>query len=565
MKQVRIDRSRIETAQRCKRLRYHQYHDGPAHIGIESAKKPLPLVVGGSVHRGLEVLLREGQALNDAPTKHYYNGTEYIVGVDWGVEVWRELEDRAVAAALADFAQYTGALELDTTESSQLQPAATSESFTQQLAGSLGLSPEDAGLGNLEQRFAASRNQFDEYLEREQAALVEALVRAYSRRRLRPLLEQFVVLEVEREGEWQLSDDFHVGRESLTGKGEYDNGLRQLWFMSRPDALLLERESQQLYILSFKTAASWDIRKERDAQHDMQGISEAIEPEQRLGKWWYDAEKGGSGMTRVTREGCSQATFDYLQSCAAPPRILAIRYEYILKGERWTDKDLSLRTGLAARSQRSSLIRKYVAHSVPQSRSSAPPFAHGDVCVSWDYTRPEDMKESKLAWQNWKSEPVWESGTIRDWIDKLDASHEVMSGEDSTVGMEPRLLGWKSDAQALGVLKQHPLDEVFIPPIVIYRGEDEIRDWVEQVEAQEREIAEHVELVQAATDEGERRSQLNKHFPFTRRACEYPTTCSMTKICWGVDTMRADPIGSGVYKQRTVNHPMELLVQIAEV
>jgi hypothetical protein len=547
MKIAKTDRSRIETAQRCARLRWHQYHDGPERIGIQSAKTPLPLVVGLAVHKGLEILLREGQALRD---KYAHSNLDEIVCT----RSWTEIEEHAVADALADFSQYTGALELDTTEAAQLSPTTTSESFTQQLAGSLGLSPEDAGLGNLEQRFAASRNQFDEYLEKEQAALVEALVRAYARRRLRPLLEQFVVLEVEREGEWMLSKWDGTTDTDPDVATPYD---WQLWFMSRPDALLLERESQQLYILSFKTAAQWDIRKERDAQHDMQGISEAIEPERRLAEWWHQVNEGDTFKAQLGFD-IPTPMYKFLRSQPAPPRILAIRYEYILKGERWTDKDLSLRTGLTARTQRSPLIRKYVAHSVPQTKTATPPFAHGAVCVSWDYVRPDDMKESKLAWQNWKSEPVWESGTIHDWIDKLDASHEVMSAEDSTVGMEPRMLGWKSDAQALGVLQQHPLDQVFIPPITVYRNEDEARDWLEETEAQERRIAEAVELVHAAPDEGERRTQLNIHFGKTRRACEYPTTCSMVKVCWN-DTVKADPIGSGLYKVRKVNHPMELV------
>jgi hypothetical protein len=479
--------------------------------------------------------------------------------------------------ALADFSQYTGALELDTAEAAQLSPTTTSESFTQQLAGSLGLSPEDAGLGNLEQRFAASRNQFDEYLEKEQAALVEALVRAYARRRLRPLLEQFVVLEVEREGEWLMGQ---WGNKSIHHEAvhQYFDEDWQLWFMSRPDALLLERESQQLYILSFKTAAQWDIRKERDAQHDMQGISEAIEPERRLAEWWNAVSQMtacfptqhqpiedalGHGSIKVAHNGNTYdipaPMYRFLADQPAPPRILAIRYEYILKSERWLDKDLSQRFGLTCRTQRSPLIRKYVAHSVPQTKTATPPFAHGDVCVSWDYVRPDDMKESKLAWQNWKSEPVWESGTIRDWIDKLDASHEVMSAEDSTVGMEPRMLGWKSDAQALGVLQQHPLDQVFIPPIVVYRNEDEVRDWVEQVEAQERRIAEQVEMIHAATDEGEKRSLMNQFAPMTRRACEYPTTCMAVSLCYGSEEARRDPLSTGKYKPRKVNHPMELV------
>ena len=44
-----------------------------------------------------------------------------------------------------------------------------------------------------------SVREYEAYLMAEQSALVEGMVRAYARRRLRPLLEEFEVLEVERE------------------------------------------------------------------------------------------------------------------------------------------------------------------------------------------------------------------------------------------------------------------------------------------------------------------------------------------------------------------------------
>ena len=57
-------------------------------------------------------------------------------------------------------------------------------------------------------------------------------------------------------------------------------------FMSRPDALLLEKSSGQLYLQSFKTTSGWDVRRARDAEHDMQGLSEGVEVERRLARWW---------------------------------------------------------------------------------------------------------------------------------------------------------------------------------------------------------------------------------------------------------------------------------------
>ena len=75
---------------------------------------------------------------------------------------------------------------------------------------------------------------------------------------------------------------------------------------------------------------------------------------------------------------------------------------------------------------------------------------------------------------------------------------------------------------------------------------------------QERRVAEGTAAVMAATeDEGERRHLLNVHFPMSRRACSYPSECAMTKICYGGDDIRRDPLASALYRVREVNHPQE--------
>lgn len=207
------------------------------------------------------------------------------------------------------------------------------------------------------------------------------------------------------------------------------------------------------------------------------------------------------------------------------------------------------------RSQRSPLIRQYVAVSVPMRGVAG--YNIGDVNCSWDYIR-DDGRESTLAWQNWKSRPVWEEpGGVKAWIDQLDSAAPMMSGEDSTMGLEPRQLGYQCDAQVTGYLKQHPLDAVFVPPLTTYRNEDELRDMVDQMESQERRIAEGIVAVNAASDSGERHHQLNVNFPQTRRACFYPTQCSFVPICFGSDEVRRDPIASGLFKIRRANHPQE--------
>jgi hypothetical protein len=531
VKRVFVDRSRVETYQRCHRLRYLEYHE--AGMGITSARKPLPLAVGGSVHEGLAMLLKEGQALREHDAQEH-------------PAPWLEIEEHAVRAALGDFAQYQAQLDIGEED---FEIAAATER-TLKSAGDPEL------VAQARQIAAKGRSDYDQYLYEEQSALVEGLVRAYARRRLRPLLEQYEVLEVEREGSWLLSQ--WKSEHTKPGPETIFSGIpgatsiltledKELWFMSRPDALLLERESKQLYILSFKTAAKWDRRKGEDAKRDMQGLSEGVEVEKRLAKWWTMIKAApapwslNAGFQIDATTIVPPATADFLRHSPSPPRIMGIRYEYMLKGERRIDKDLSARLGIDVRAQSSPLVRAY----------KNPGMAAGDEQwnISWDYVK-EDGSTSKLYYKNWRGAPVFESLPVKEWIDKLDSATMAL-------GEEGREMGFSCQAQATGFLESHPLDALFIPPIVIYRNDDELRDWIEQVEAQEVRIAGEVEEVRAAKDEGEKRHLLNIHFQQTRRACSYPTNCDMIPLCFGGEEIRRGPLESGLYKIRVPNHPQE--------
>jgi len=528
------DRSRHETLGHCARHRWLGYHESGR--GLQPKRLPLPLAVGLSVHTGLAEALRHPDLNMIAQT-----------------------EESAVYVALEDFAKHSGALDIGSTEAAAMQPSQTLTDALRESLLATGTAPDDPLLNHpsLTQP-DYSQQRFNSYLVAEQTALVEAMVRAYCRRRLRPLLEQFEVLEVEREGQWPLGEfggdhqwdtpdaDFQeaVCRECGMREAEAGPTCRgEMTFMSRPDALLRERATGHLHILSYKTAASWDVRQARSAEHDMQGLSEGVEIERRLADWW-DTAHNTLGVPVSHGDGCSQRMFEYLQGIEEPPRVMAVRYEYLLKGDRWTDKDLTRELGMEVRSQRSPLVRGYFNAGM----------VSGDEQwnVAWEYLKESGTGEtSKLYWKNWRSTPVWEHMTVKRWIDMLDDTAPAVSGE---TGGE---LGWKSDAQATGYLPSHPLDDQFIPPVTVYRQDDDLRDMVEQLEAGERRVAEAVAAVRAAADEGERRHLLNVHFPQTRRACYYPTECTFTRVCYGGEDIRRDPLASGYYKERELNHPQE--------
>src|SRR2546421_10327456 len=148
------------------------------------------------------------------------NQTQVVLPADIS---WASVEDEAVAIALADFAQYQAALDIGE-EEFEIQPSG----FALEAAKTLG-TPD--AMEQLKQANEKGRSEFDQYLYEEQSALVEGLVRAYARRRLRPLLEQYEVLEVEREGSWLLSEWRDASPVRDAGSDLHGNAY-ELWFMS---------------------------------------------------------------------------------------------------------------------------------------------------------------------------------------------------------------------------------------------------------------------------------------------------------------------------------------------
>lgn len=605
MKKIWVDRSRAQDYLRCKRLRLIGYHLGSAKMGLVPKRKNIHLTIGGATHSGLEVLLRSAMER----------------GSDWGrIESdLRAIEDLAVDAALADLAEMMKyGVELDTIEQPdpskpQLDPTASASpvqsafvsgesplildfdlgvidasadpapasadpapdfsspiyasshsSLSPSSSPTLDLSDEEARA--LNQEISSSANAardagVDDYLKKELAALVEGMTRAYSRRRLKPLLDSYEVLEVEREGSWKLGEVPASGICACSHeKFEHEpeclycdcasflptQQSAELFWMSRHDALLLHRSTSYLYLLSFKTTGSWDRRKKQDAEIDMQGLSEAVDVENRMAEAWTIAIKWKElAQSQLSREAAvaladphhpemirvaslvSIRIFEWLSTLPAPPKIHAVRYEYLLKGSRREEKDTNPKRYV----QDTPLIRAYTQEGMTyQDRAWAASYKWFDL----------SGKGHTLPYRTWKKTNVWDHMPISAWIDLLDAG-EVQPDTYDEVG--------------------HPVDilaDQFIPPIEVYRNSDDMLDWLEQIEAQEIQVAIDVERVQAAKDEGERRSLLNKLFGQSRSHCVYPGKCGCYEICYGGEDIRRDPEhNSDLYMPRVANHPIE--------
>lgn len=437
-----------------------------------------------------------------------------------------------------------------------------------------GMAAQDARLAEIEVASQQQATGMDDYLKEELAAQVEAMIRAYARRRLRPLLEQFEVLEVEREGMWKLGEVEGAGGHDWYSPSDdpnspwYDTcskcsairnskyGIEpcrysgtEVYFMSRLDALLLERSTNILYLQSYKTTGAWDRRKEADAQIDMQGLSEAVDVDNRLREAWKLVNQKelilkprSDGISTLAAEMMRKEKQDkidmlveprvaeWLRSSAEPPRVLGVRYEYLLKGPRRADKKDPQQPGRYVAD--TPLIRAWMQEGITGDDRR---WGH-----SYDYFDITG-KGKRLDYRSWRKVPVWKHMPISAWIDRLDAGLVQAEAYDER--------GYPIDLLA----------EQFIEPIHVYRNEDDLRDMLEQLESQEVKIAVDVAAVKAVADDPMRkRSELNKRFPQNRRACAYPGKCSMFQICYGNSEMRMNPEASEFYAIRQVNHPQEL-------
>lgn len=624
---IYVDRSRTLARDRCRRMRWLEYHAGPARVGLVPVRKSIHLLIGGAVHVGMEVLLREGQAAVDRHQRAFEVDHVAALTVLFdsltpsGQSPARLIEDAAVLLALESLRkEMAGGVECDPEEEAERRAREQaggqvdwsgmdvgvdlgvpgSDKTVAALIDNSGDSPLVIDFGEMGAqitlvpgpgpgpgpeggiqagtqtqvellgvgRATLSRPQTDaEYLAEELAALVEGMIRAWARRKWRNLLCDFEVLEVEREGEWTLAVwnttavyQCHRCHHAQTQQGSCgDCGASDLYvhqvqpestaeihFLSRHDALLRERSTDFLYLQSFKTTGSWDRRKELDAQVDVQGLSEAVDVEKRFEEaWMLYAQHVGIDLPPEVEQGLadrlselvSPRTMEWLKTLTAPPTILGIRYEYILKGSRRKDKKDAIAPDRYV--QESILCRAWKQEGITaEDRRWA---------WTWDWFDASG-KSRRLDYRSWQKFPVWKFMPIRDWVDLLDRGE--VQGEAATEQ------GEMMDALA----------EQFVPVVVAYRNADDARDWLEQLEESERANAAGVEAVrraEATGDYGEYRSALNRHFPQNRAACSYPGLCqfrstsSQPGFCFGGPDPEHDPAVVERFRQRVPNHPKE--------
>ncbi len=255
---IKTDRSRIDTLESCEMKRFLEYHIKPPAVqlinpnsvgGIQNIRPNWAFVVGGAVHRGLEVALITTKASSSLVS---------ILSVASALEEFHTLLDGWTPSPIV--------FSLDS-----YLPA--------------GDESTDLSLGEDDDVWSSAD---DPYQMAEGLAMTEALVRNYLKANtgLSWLLRNYEILSVEEEIEWSFKEAMR-----LNGVDEaYYSDYQDVVVMSRPDGVLRSKSDGRLYALSYKTAKSLDKRVLRQLRYDNQGISEMMAIEQKYGQRVYGVQ-----------------------------------------------------------------------------------------------------------------------------------------------------------------------------------------------------------------------------------------------------------------------------------
>lgn len=403
-----------------------------AHVGgLAPKRKSIYLVVGEAVHVGLEHMLRRACAPDG-----------YIQETQTTVRISPQVLDDSAAAALQCV-----------------------DGYGPQGVNLHGCPPE-----------------WQDWKFQEQRAMVEGLVRAFGLAVLPTLLERYRVLEVEQECQMPLDG----GGGSGEGGGEVAGGLV---FQARIDALLEERDTGDLHILSFKTAKEWSKQSAMQFRRDMQGLTEAMTWEAQHGQ--PSAEHPGGRRIEMTQ------------------------MLILLKGKEYEDKWAGAPGKWVHYSPLTRAYRLAIPGIVPEFDSSKWAWSYD---VPKTYVRGDRKGETYMGTleKDWKPTSTWDNypGGMKAWVEDLYRGK------------------WQPE---MG----DPFAKSFVMPEPWSRAQQEMEDMREQLVAQELEVVEDVRYYQdlilwGVDDPDPVRSFLNRKFRQHRASCSrYGGMCWAEGICFG--------------------------------
>lgn len=427
-----FDRSRSEAYAKCPRKRFleYEYPTGMEVNGLQRKAHAVTLLTGGMVHRGLEHLL-----------------TSKLLG-----------EAIAVALELYD----------DTIAERGIMDDEVSQIGT-----------ED--------------DMYRTWVVKVQRALIEALVRGWERVCWPRIVQEFDVLEVEREER----ATFHYDTE------------HELTLLARMDVLLRRKADGLMFIRNFKTINEASDRKIQAFRYDTQTISEVLATEQRINNQpsiWNPAAIDGIKLGGVI-------------------------YDLLVKGK----KNLQYPRGSGIWHNSSPLI--WCFHNESQSSADLPALA-----AKWEYTCSEPHQMGRgfcngnanhtlgKGWERKLVTEVFEASPIEEWLDWL-AENEPQPLQDQFITL-PAIERTPFDVETW-------LQSVLPEEIRIHEMAEECREQVA-----DDGLLESLPLLDA---------RFPKHT--ANGNCIWPNKCPMFDICWGGASQLDDPREEGEFIDRVANHP----------
>lgn len=399
----------------------------------------------------------------------------------------------------------------------------------------------------------------------EQECLFEGLIRAFAIRRLPAILEEYIILEVEKEEVFKNFSEkvcFVCNgykervTESETGpvfnicKDCNGTGIiHPVIFLGKADGLFLRKSDNKIVQLSIKTASTYPEVTERNILHDMQGVSEQVCTNDRLDRLSkaldiipldesinsYISKNPSSELAKTSPE-----LIDYLlkwEDEENSPKVYAVQYEFLIKGQRKQDPWMS-----GIYKQNNFLIHPYKMESMMTISGGQIGHSPSDYKTSFGKGKPP---------KGWDKIDIWEDIGIKNWVEML-ALGKVQPEEGNL------------------------LDSLLITPSLILRTEEEMEEWLVSTRFREEEIARHltdIEFWQNCPDnedeslklihENKVKELIWKYFPKNTLSCHsyYGRDCFAVRHCHeSIDLKMATE--AGIFIPRRSHHKAELDQQI---
>lgn len=355
------------------------------------------------------------------------------------------------------------------------------------------------------------------YVIIESRNLVEALIRAYSLVRLPLFLEEYEILEIEKE------DTLDFGNDII--------------FLAKADGLLRRKSDNKLAVLSIKTISEFIDEGHptktptiQSISIDMQGNSEAYVIKKRLNYWYKYLNSSSDDDDYKYREtdlivnfGCNSEVANYLKSCITERiDINLIQYEHLVKGEMSESP-----YGSGNYRRNTPLLHPYYLDMGFNLRSGV--IDKNQFAITFGKGRPP---------KGWEKVDIWKYVSIKEWIWML-AGGEI----------QPEL----------GQI----LHKFIRASDVIYRSDEEQREWFESTEYLVRYMKVTKSLYEesieyAKGDTSRELTALYRLYPKDTQRClkYYGQDCIFYSICHqGIDAQEA--LNDNLYQIRVPHHDKE--------